>query len=370
MPSLSEALALQKAGDVAGAVAAYRALLGQNPENVAALANLASLVRGADPLEARDLVERAIALAPQSGSLRRNLGNLLRDEGRAEEAEAVYAAALALDPGDDQLAEDLARVRLAIGDFAAAWPLLERRADKSRAAAQRLSFPEWRGEPLAGRRLFVWPEQGFGDQILAARFLARLDGAVTLACRPELARLFAQLPAAVQPLAKQVAVAPHDYWTLPLSLPGRLGVTGADLAAAPYLAGTATRAGGVGVAWRGNALPDPGRSLPPQLGAALLAMPGAVSLQPEDSGAVDFQATADLIAGLDVVVSIDTSIAHLAGAMGKPTLVLLQKDVIEWRWRADRAGRSVWYPSAEVIRQPARGDWAGAVEAVKSRWPR
>jgi ADP-heptose:LPS heptosyltransferase len=98
------------------------------------------------------------------------------------------------------------------------------------------------------------------------------------------------------------------------------------------------------VAWRGNALPDPGRSLPPELGAALLAMPGAVSLQPEDSGAADFQATADLIAGLDLVVSIDTSIAHLAGAMGKPTLVLLQKDVVEWRWRADAAGRSAGIP--------------------------
>jgi len=63
------------------------------------------------------------------------------------------------------------------------------------------------------------------------------------------------------------------------------------------------------------------------------------------------------------------TMANVIAQYGKPTLVLSQKDVIEWRWRADRAGRSVWYPSAQVIRQPARGDWAGAVEAVKARWP-
>jgi hypothetical protein len=367
---LRDALALQKAGDIDGAVALYREMLAREGDTPAVMANLASLLRtrpdGAE--EARGLLLRAIDLAPGSGPLRRNLGNLLRDEGRAGEACEVYAAALALEPTDDQLAVDLGRMLLALGRFAEAWPLMERRADKVRAHAQALSFPEWRGEPLAGKRLFIWPEQGFGDQILAMRFIRALGCEVTLACRPELARLFAQLPVTVLPLSDRVPVAPHDYWTLPLSLASGLGVTD-ELATDPYLAGTPTARRGVGVAWLGNPLPDPGRSLPRDLAAELLALPGAVSLHPGDSGAADFQDTANLIAGLDLVVSIDTSVAHLAGAMGKPVLVLHQRDVVEWRWRSGPDGRSVWYPSATVLRQPTRGDWRGVVDQVRARWP-
>uniref|UniRef100_UPI002FE3185C glycosyltransferase family 9 protein n=1 Tax=Phenylobacterium sp. TaxID=1871053 RepID=UPI002FE3185C len=192
------------------------------------------------------------------------------------------------------------------------------------------------------------------------------DAEVTVACLPQMARLLAQLPATVQPLTDRMAVAPHDFWTLPMSLPRWCGP---DVPTGPIFRGTPRRSGGVGIAWRGNALPDPGRSLPPDLGAGLLALPGAVSLHPEDSGARDFQDTADLIAGLDLVVSIDTSVAHLAGAMGKPTLVLLQHNPPEWRWLADAAGRAAWHPSATVLRQPAPGDWRSLIDRVKALIP-
>ncbi|MGZ6020294.1 MAG: glycosyltransferase family 9 protein, partial [Phenylobacterium sp.] len=115
--------------------------------------------------------------------------------------------------------------------------------------------------------------------------------------------------------------------------------------------------------------PDPGRSLPPDLAARLLALPGAVSLDPEDSGAQDFQDTADLIAGLDRVISVDTSAAHLAGAMGAPTQVLLKARSGDWRWREAAPGVAAWHPSVRIARQPAQGDWRGLVERIAAAWP-
>jgi len=125
-------------------------------------------------------------------------------------------------------------------------------------------------------------------------------------------------------------------------------------------------AGHIGVVWRGEAQNrnDRFRSLPPELGAELLALPGAVSLDPADSGAADFQATADIIAGLDLVITVDTAVAHLAGAMGRPVWVLLAKHAIDWQW--PREGVSPWYPSARLFTQSRAGDWAPVVAAVKA----
>jgi len=95
----------------------------------------------------------------------------------------------------------------------------------------------------------------------------------------------------------------------------------------------------------------------------LLALPGAISLHPEDTGAADFQDTADIIAGLDLVISVDTSVAHLAGAMGKPVWVLVAAHAIDWHWLRDRSD-SPWYASARVFRQAAPGDWASVVDRV------
>lgn len=365
---LDEALRRHRAGDLAGAEALYRGLI-EAEEDVAALVNLSVVLRErgrAD--EALELLRRAARRDPSSPYVHRNRGNLLRDLGDAEGAAEAYEATLRLNPADEQAAVDLARVRLAQGRFAQAWPLMERRPERAKAAA-RLPFPEWRGEPLRGRRLLVWPEQGFGDQIMMARFVARLDAQVTLVCLPDLAGLFASLPATVVPTSDRLALPPQDFWTLPLSLPALLGSC-ADLATAPYLAAEPSPGPGrVGVAWRGNARPDPGRSLPPELGAALLALPGAVSLHPEDTGARDFRQTAERIAALDLVISVDTSVAHLAAAMGKPTWVLLQHAVIEWRWAADAGGRSWWYPQATVLRQPTPGDWRAVVDRIRADWP-
>ena len=206
----------------------------------------------------------------------------------------------------------------------------------------------------------IWPEQGYGDQILAARFIPHLAAAqTTLVVQHELVRLFDGLSARVVTSAGDISVADHDYWILPMSLPR----WAPPVANGAYLSGRPMRSGGVGIAWKGNALPDPGRSLPAEFAAELLALPGAISLHPEDTGARDFQATADLIAGLDLVISIDTSVAHLAGALGKPTFVLLQHHSADWRWGDSPA----WYASVETLRQPAPGDWRGLIDAVTRR---
>jgi hypothetical protein len=108
---------------------------------------------------------------------------------------------------------------------------------------------------------------------------------------------------------------------------------------------------------------DANRSLPRAAAARLLALPGAVSLRPEDTSAKDFQDTADLIAGLDQVITVDTAVAHLAGSMCKPTTILLPHLRTDWRWMRGRSD-SPWYPSVSLVRQDASGDWMGPVLAA------
>ena len=110
---------------------------------------------------------------------------------------------------------------------------------------------------------------------------------------------------------------------------------------------------------------DAKRSLDPSGAAELLSLPGAVSLAPEHTGARDFQDTADLIAGLDLVISVDTAVAHLAGSLGVPTWILLPSTGVDWRWLRGRKD-SPWYPSARLFRQPPTGDWPSVLREVQA----
>ncbi|MCR5879843.1 tetratricopeptide repeat protein [Phenylobacterium sp. J367] len=352
-----EALARHRAGDLVGAERAYRAALAAGP-NVNALGNLGLLLWRTGRLEEAEATLRAAAeAAPEMAALHYNLGRFLHSVERFPEAEARLREAIRLDPGLPNARLDLGNLQLAMGQLSEGWALFEERPERRNSPARQLPFPEWRGEDLAGKRLLVWREQGLGDQIFAARFLQGTGAAsVTLATLPSLSRLLAPLVDDVMLAVGDVFFGQHDYWALPLSLP-----RWAAAAQAPYLHGSPRRSGRIGVVWRGNPRPDPGRSLDPAQAARLLALPGAICLHPEDTGARDLQDTADLIAGLDVVVTIDTSVAHLAGAMGKRTIVLLQRYCSDWRWTLD------WYPSVEIIKQPTPGDWAAVVDAVAAR---
>jgi len=302
-------------------------------------------------------------------------GQQARAERRLEDAIALLSQAVELDPAHAGARLELGMALLAAGRLTEGFAQYEWRELRRRRAAfmrANYAYPEWRGEPLAGKRLLVLGEQGFGDQILMARFLPRLDAAeVVYVGGAELERLFAQLPVRYlrQDLAKERPDA--DYWIFVMSIPERLGVTLESLPAGPYLHAPARHTGGrIGFAWQGAAYNpnDRFRSLPPEIVARLLGRPGVVSLQPRDTGAADFQATAEIVAGLDLVVSVDTAVAHLAGAMGKETLVMLGAHGLDWQWLAGRSD-SPWYPSVRVIRQPAPGDWDAVAQAVEAALP-
>ncbi len=367
--AFAAALAAHQAGRLAEAERLYRALLTE-AAHLPAMHNLGVILASTGrSAEAGVVYRRAAEIAPQDAKPQAALATHLRETRAFAQAEVFYRRTLELSPDYPNAAMDLGMVLIATGRFEEGWRLYEQRRARLKLLGLRLGIAEWQGEPLAGKRLFVWREQGFGDQIMMARFLSRLDAAqISYAGGAPLQRLFAHLPIDfVAAGSDPINVAGYDYWTLPLSLPHRLGVTAETVPSAPYLSGKAVDPGGrIGVVWRGEPSNrnDRFRSLPHKLGMELLAMPGAVSLDPAETGAVDFQATADIIAGLDLVITVDTAVAHLAGAMGRPVWVLLAKHAVDWQW--PRHGVSPWYPSARLFAQSGAGDWAPVVAAVKA----
>ena len=320
---------------------------------------------------------------PDDATLRRMLGRAYGEAGDVAKAEQAYRSVLAADP-DDKLAQlALAGIYLSVGRYAEGWPLLAARAELHPGVvpAVPLPYPEWRGEPIEGKSILVWVEQGFGDKIQFARFAnslkARGARRVSLGCSPTLTELFASL-AGVDELipigvGASTQVSPHDYWSRYLSLPEHLQVSLETVPAQPYLGpppGRRARWAGfgggarVGLVWQASPTGFNGanKGLPAALAQRLLDR-GAISLHPEDTGAKDFADTAAIIEGLDLVVSIDTSVAHLAGAMGKPCWTLLPTIHCDWRWLRDRTD-SPWYPTMRLYRQTAPRDWTGAVEQV------
>jgi hypothetical protein len=265
------------------------------------------------------------------------------------------------------------------GRWAQGWPLLESRVRLSPDLIPPgpATYPEWRGEPLEGRSILVWIEQGLGDQIMFGRFArdlkARGAGKVTLVCRPPVAPVLATIDGvdAVIPVAVggSAPIPRHQLWTRYFSLPWRLGVTVETLSGAPYVRAPNPRPPrpGFGLVWRTSATGKLAKAKAlPEADARRLADLGAVSLHPEDTGARDLGETADIIAGLDLVVTVDTAVAHLAGAMGKPTWILLHRPA-DWRWLGENRDDSPWYASARLFRQRKAGDWTPVISEVVER---
>lgn len=350
---------------------------------------------------------RAIGLDPAYAPAWSNLGLDLHKLGDLDAALAAYDRAIALEPRFAQARFGRALVLLTRGDYAQGWAEYEwRRHCPEYAAGYRLpsglGAPAWQGEALAGRRVLLIGEQGIGDTIQFVRYAARLaDGGAWVAVyvhKPGLAPLIASATGVAAVFTAGQPLPAVDFHCHMLSLPHRLGsaTPGAVPARVPYLAASASRRAAwreriatlpgrlrVGLAWAGSpSNPDDRyRSCPFGALAPLFAVPGIdwVNLQlgaaRADLGRIpnpvhdwgdaqtDFAETAALIAELDLVISVDTAIAHAAGALGVPVWVLLQKSA-DFRWLSGRDD-SPWYPTARLFRQPAGGDWHAAVLAAK-----
>ncbi len=339
---------------------------------------------------------RALAAMPATPELHNNLGVTLCALGRSGEAVASFRRAVALQPGYADAHVNLGMALLTQGALAEGWREYEWRWRMAAYARERstLTTPRWRGEAGNGR-LLLHAEQGAGDTLQFCRFapLAAARGwRVTLSAPASLVRLLRGAPGVAEVVEQGDARPPHDrHCPLP-SLPFALGLDAAPALAAylradPALAGdwrgrlSATATGGlrVGLAWAGSPLlpADARRSLPPVrlarlagLGRVRLvslqkggpAAPAALGLIDHTAALHDFADTAALVANLDLVVSVDSAVAHLAAAMGKPVWLLDRFDHC-WRWIAGRLD-SPWYPTLRIYRQPRPGDWDAVLVAV------
>jgi hypothetical protein len=378
--SFARGVELQRAQRFAEAAESYR-----RAAQTRLTSNLASnlgvcLGELGDWVGATHYLELAAGHQPANANFHRFLGSVYAEAGQADRAERAYRTALAAKPGDLSVELALAGLYLSLGRYAEGWPLLAARIPLHPDVVPpiNLGYPEWRGEPLDGKSVLVWVEQGFGDQIQMCRFVgalkARGAARVTLGCRPALAHLFSTLTGAdsIIPVARgtRVSVPSHDYWSRYFSLPGALDITLENLPAQPYLTAPVDRrerwshAKGIGLAWQASptGFNAGNKGMPAEVARRILDR-GAMSLHPEDTGARDFADTAAIIARLDLVISIDTSVAHLAGAMGKPCWTLLPYVHADWRWLRERTD-SPWYPSLKLYRQTRPRDWSETVEQV------
>ncbi|WP_310538713.1 glycosyltransferase family 9 protein [Phenylobacterium sp.] len=329
---------------------------------------------------AERLWREGIRAMPDDPAIQAYVGSFLLSTGQLEEAELLFRRALNRaprnPPWEPHMRFIIAQAQLAGGmDTRSAWEGLRWRFAASDLAHPELPGREWKGEPLRGRRLIIVKEQGFGDEIQCARFALALQARgerVVLTCSPELEPLFRSM--GVETMAVEhdddfAATSPDDRWVLLFDIPARAGFRLKNLPPAPYIptpAATTPRGYSVGVVAEGNAVHwnDERRSLPAELACRLRQLPGAMSLHVRDTNAENFADTAAIIAGLDLVITVDTSVAHLAGAMGKPVWIMLPAFGVDWRWQRGRED-SPWYPSARLYRQPKAGDWLSVIERIE-----
>ncbi|CQR74806.1 TPR repeat-containing protein YrrB [Sporomusa ovata DSM 2662] len=357
--------------------------------------------------EAVKALQQAVALQPDFAAAYANMGNALQSQGEAEDAIVAYDRAIALQPAKPELYCDRSLAILLSGDLARGFAEFRWRTKVERyrhAYEWWDDQPQWRGENFTGKRLLVYDEQGFGDVLQFCRYLLLVKargGSVQFSTKQPLLRLFANFPGIdelVEHTATAIARTQFDLVVPLLSLPHIFGTTLHTIPArVPYLtadqrlvATWQNKVNGreanlrVGLVWAGSQENIPGRIRTCGLKAMLpLAdIPGVTyySLQTGEAAneantpppgmrlidltddIYDFADTAALIMNLDLVLSVDTAVAHLAGALGKPAWTLLPA-AVDWRWLLAR-NDTPWYPTMRLFRQSTPGDWSGVMTAV------
>jgi len=376
-------VALQRLGRLPAAEAAYRRSLALAPDAPGCLCNLGSVLREEGKLDDSAAVYgRALTLTPNSALALVNAGHTLRDLGRPAEALDLFERALKNEPGHAEALRDRAEALLQQGDFEQGFTAY----DACRQTPARTSLPRWDGAPLDGKTIVVQDDASIEDALQFFRFVpelaARGADKIVVTCRPELMRLFAQPPGVDTVLRWDEDDPTGDFTVSMLSLPCLLQDTLSDvMAGAPYLRAAPLSLPlprevrpKVGLVWatassrRGFSCPlalilpilsDPGIALfslqeGPQ--ASELATLGADTLI-HDLGPrlIDGAETAAILADLDLLVTVDSPLAHLAGALGVLTLVLLPS-AAGWRWMDNRQD-SPWYPSLRLLRQQTPNQW-------------
>jgi TPR repeat/Glycosyltransferase family 9 (heptosyltransferase) len=356
--------------------------------------------------EAIGAYRQAIALKPNYAEAYSNLGLALQAMGQLDEAIGAYRQAIALNNNFPDAHYNLALMLLLQGDFQRGWQEYEWRWKCKDFPSFRRNFtqPLWDGGPLETRTLLLHAEQGLGDAIQFIRYLplvAQRGGRIIIECQAELQRLLRTMPVKCQIVTCGEPLPVFDLHSPLLSLPSVFGTTLDNVPkTVPYLHAAAQdakiwqqRLDGhlpivkVGLVWAGNLKPNRIRSIKLSSLAPLGQVPGVrfFSLQKGEASAQartplagmefvdwtaelkDFADTAALIANLDLVITVDTAVAHLAGAMGKPVWTLLPF-VPDWRWLLERED-SPWYPSMRLFRQSVRGDWESVIKRVADALP-
>jgi Flp pilus assembly protein TadD len=396
-------VAFSKLNRHAEAVVAFRRAIELAPEGATPYGGLgAALTCLNRNEEGEKYLLRAIELDPSEASAHSNLGILYKQLGRLDDALRLYNRAIELRPNYPEAQKARALCLLLKGDFQAGWPGYEWRAQMGDLRFVH-SAPRWTGEALAGRTLLIESEQGLGDTIHFVRYAAEIkkhhEGRIVVACEPPLVPLLRQSPGIDLLIAQNQPRPPFDVWTPLLSLPGIFQHSPSTLPAPiPYLRAEPDRVARwktrlssipgmkIGIAWQGNKenAQNHNRSFPLALFAPLAVMPGVslISLQ-KGSGSEelasasfavhtlgdDFDAeggafldTAAVMMNLDLVISADTSVAHVAGALGAPVWAPLAY-VPDWRWTM-HGDRTPWYPTMRLFRQATAGDWAAVFQCM------
>lgn len=396
--------ALKITGHTNEAIVSYREAIFLNSNYANAYTNLGvSLVKLGRLDEAIASQQQAISINLDFVEAWRNLGNVLRDSGQPNEAEAAFTKALALVPDDPDTIFSWSLLDLQKGDFEEGWQKYETRFQAKKFAGDypEMPVPRWQGQSLNGKNLFVWAEQGLGDAIQFIRYLENLkeeNAQIWLCCQQALHGLFQSITY-IDRFVESGEVTVADYHIPLMSLPVACKTTLESIPQyVPYVFPDEEiveqwreRLQGddgfrIGLSWAGN--PDNDydvfRSAQLKEFSTLMSMPG-VSIYSLQKGhgsdqvkglaegmkiidttvdQTDLMATAGLIANLDLVISVDTAIVHLVGAMGKPVWLCLSANP-DWRWLLARED-SPWYPTMRLYRQEQHGEWGSVINDIET----
>jgi hypothetical protein len=393
--NLSQALKLL--GRFSQALEAAERSVQLDPAEPSAWLAKGNALRGLNALaQAADSFRSGVFADPGDRLLKASLANTIRELGQVPEAIRLLRETIEAHPDFAEAHRDLAHALLLNGEYREGW--IENRwrwdTESLQNAKRHQEIPEWKGQPLTSKRILLWDEQGFGDAIQFVRFVpwvAEMGAEVVLEAQPQLVRLFETVAGVGEVIPRGGALPPVDYQ---VSLIDLGGVFCSEVASIPnetpyvhvgkiYRPPTENRLR-VGLCWAGNPCHDNdrNRSMTYETLSPLLELPQIdfVSLQiaqgdcemsatgnlKESLGdPVDFHETARLVATLDLVITIDSSIAHLAGALGQAVWVLLPYGP-DWRWMLGRDD-SPWYPGTTLFRQAEPGDWSAPIREISQK---